>query len=309
MADEKDDDKFEPILSDEERAALEGDDDDAGQDEGDEDDIEAGDTDDADGAQDGKPAAASSENADGGAGDGDGRSAGDDAGGDDGGGEGPTVVETPLRAAPVDKAQAALQALDDKEGELQAKFDEGDITSGELASGLKEIAKNRGEIEWALRKNELAEEMATQARDNAWNAEVRRFMDGPGKIIGTSESMTIAFDSVVRKVTADPNNQKLSDRQMLERAHKIFTSDIATLGGDKPAAKAEDDKPAKDAGKPRRDIKAPPTLANVPSAEIESADGGKFAALDRLAETNPIKFEKAFAKLPPAEQQAYLEAN
>ncbi|MBS4051290.1 MAG: hypothetical protein KGZ69_08805 [Methylomonas sp.] len=309
MADEKDDDKFEPILSDEERAALEGDDD--GADEGDDGDIEAGDDDDAESAQDGKPASASSENTDASAnadaGD-DGNGSGDDAGaGDDDGGEGPTVVDAPLRAAPVDQAKAALAVLDDKEADLQTRFDEGDITSGELASGLKEIAKNRGEIEWQMRKNELAEEMTAQARDNAWFAEVGRFMNGPGKAITASESMKLAFDSVVRKVTADANNQNLSDRQMLDKAHRIFTSDIAALTGGKEAPQKSGT--TKEAGKQPRRVQAPPTLANVPSAEIESADGGEFAALDRLAESNPVKFEKAFAKLSASQQQAYLEAN
>jgi hypothetical protein len=313
MAGEKDDDNFEPILSDEERAALEGDDDDAGENEGDDGDIEAGADDGAEGAQSGKPASASSEKPDGGTDDGndDGSNSDDDAvSGDDGGGEGPTVVEAPLRAAPVEQAKAALAALDDKETDLQTRFDEGDITSGELATGLKEIAKNRGEIEWAMRKNELAEEMATQARDNAWFAEVNRFMGGPGKSIAASESMKLAFDSVVRKVTADANNQNLSDRQMLDKAHKIFASDIAAMTGGKPAPKAEDGgKPAKGVAKPGRKVEAPPTLANVPSAEIEAADSGEFAALDRLAETNPVKFEKAFARLSASQQQAYLEAN
>ena len=181
----------------------------------------------------------------------------------------------------IPQAGAALRVLDDHEADLQAKFDEGEITSGELASGLRELQSHRNEITWALRKNELAVEMQQTHEDEKWNKAVRDFMSKDGKTIAKNEALATAFDSIVRKVTADHTNANLSFRKQLEKAHKLFNADVARAGF------------SFDGG--------------FDGNNMASGGSANFAALDRLADTNPAKFEKAFAALSADEQLAYLD--
>jgi hypothetical protein len=185
-----------------------------------------------------------------------------------------TVKEIPL-------AGEALQALDDKSLELQQQFDEGEITSGELASGLREVQRARNEIEWQMRKNELAHDMAQTHDDEQWEKAVRSFMSKEGVAISQNEALATAFDSIVRKVTANPENASLSFRKQLEKAHKVFTDDVARAGFSFDGGFAGDD---------------------------VASGNANFAALDRLADSNPAKFEREFAKLSTSQQQAYLES-
>lgn len=186
-----------------------------------------------------------------------------------------------LTVKEIPQAGAALSALDEREAILQTKFDEGEITSGEMAAGLREIEKHRGEITWAQRKNELARDMAQTHDDEQWNKAVRSFMSKEGATIAKNETMALAFDAHVRKVTGDSANAGLSFRKQLSKAKKLFDADVARAGF------------SVDGG----------------SGGSNTASGGStnFAALDRLADSDPAKFERAFAKLSSAEQQEYLE--
>lgn len=185
-----------------------------------------------------------------------------------------------LQVREIPQAREALSALNDHEADLQAKFVEGDITSGELTAGLRDVQKHRNEIEWQMRKNELAQDMERTHEDAKWVSAVKSFMSREGAAIAKNEGLSIAFDQVVRKVTADASNVGLSFRKQLEKAHELFKDDIARAG-----VSLDDD------------------------AGYSMASGNaNFTALDRLAESNPQKFEAAFAKLSAAQQQSYLES-
>ena len=45
-------------------------------------------------------------------------------------------------------------------------------------------------------------------------------------IIDKGEPALLAFDAIVKKVTADPANQRLSDRAQLAKASKSFQKDF-----------------------------------------------------------------------------------
>jgi hypothetical protein len=126
--------------------------------------------------------------------------------------------------------------------------------------------------------------MDEQAKDGAWYREVDRFLSTTGAAVAKNEMTKTAFDRYVRAVTADPANQHLSDRAQLEKAHKLFVSDFgaASFG-------AGAHQPASDGAR-------------------DDMGGGRFAALDRLAEADPMAYEQAYAKLSEAEQAAYLRS-
>lgn len=158
---------------------------------------------------------------------------------------------------------------------------DGEITAAEYRDGLRQAADAREELRWKQRKADLAREFTETAESNAWYSAVDKFMGTTGAGIAKNEAATIAFDQYVKKVTSDPANQKLSDRAQLEKAHKLFVADFgAAFGG--PAHQ-----PAGDGG--RGDL-----------------GGGKYAALDRLAESDPMAYERALAKMSDAEQAEYL---
>jgi hypothetical protein len=115
-----------------------------------------------------------------------------------------------------------------------------------------------------------------------------------------------SFDAVVRRVTGNPENATLSNRKQLELAHNQWREEmgIPAPGKAGAAAGAQEGKPGQKAPKPRTEI--PPTLHNVPSADMTNSDDSKFAYLDGLMDRDPIAFEKALSNLSEADQQDYL---
>jgi hypothetical protein len=189
------------------------------------------------------------------------------------------VYQPLLVAKQIPQAGAALAALDAKESDLQTQFDEGSITSGEMAAGLREIQKHRSEIEWALKKNDLANEMASQADDARWYRAVEAFMNNEGASIKNSDLHKKLFDGHVRKVTSDASNANLSFKAQLNKAFGLYRAELDAAG-----------------------------FGNVSFDRDTRGGNAAFARLDKLAETNPARFEKAFAALSPSDQAAFLES-
>lgn len=136
-----------------------------------------------------------------------------------------------LAATPVPNADAMLQQLAQAEDNLAQQFDEGDITAREYREGLNRLSDQRDDVRWALRKNDLAHEMKETAEKAAWHREVKEFMTrGPGAGLTKSHAAMVAFDEVVKQVTSDPANDRLSDRAQLQKAFKIYTQDMAKAG-------------------------------------------------------------------------------
>ena len=52
----------------------------------------------------------------------------------------------------------------------------------------------------------------------------------------------------------------------------------------------------------------PPNLGKVPASTANDTDDGKFAHLDRLAESDPLAFEAALAKMSDAQRDEYMQA-
>lgn len=199
----------------------------------------------------------------------------------DDGGAGQDNYQPLLQVREIPQAREALAILDEKETDLQSRFDEGDISASELASGLREVQSNRSEIEWALKKNDLAKTMARDHEDAKWDAAVKSFMSREGAAIAKNDALAHAFDQIVRRVTADASNAGLSFKQQLSKAKKMFDDDVAKAGFSFDRAFSD---------------------GNMASGNAN------FAALDRLADVNPTKFEREFANLSATQQAAYLES-
>lgn len=209
----------------------------------------------------------------------------------------------PLRAKAPDNADELMSQLAQEEEALAQKFDDGDITAREYRDSINKLNDQRDEIKWATREANLASKMQRQAEENAWHKDVQDFMTTTAAHITKSKAAMVAFDEVVKNVTADPANANLSNRAQLDKAFKVYNDEMAAAFGVKPQDQQPAAKAPAPAPKAARNI--PPTLARVPAAESENLDGGKFANLDRLAAMDPAAYEAAVAKMSEAERSQF----
>ena len=223
--------------------------------------------------------------------------------------EAPEAAPLPLiRGAAPEKADELLASFDAEDEALNTKFDEGDITAKEFRDGLKATNARREEIKWEQKKAALAEEMSESQRFNQWAGAVRDFMSTTGSSIAKSNSAMIAFDVVVKGVTSDEKYNGMSDKKKLETAYKMFTDDYNKAFGKAVATGATTDEAVATATKAvtKAAKVIPPTLARVPASDIEATDLSPYGALDRLADSNPIEYERRLGELSERDRATYL---
>lgn len=242
-----------------------------------------------------------------GAGAGAGAGEGAGAGGEGAGGEGDDgAVDTGTKSMPVYVAEAPedadtkLKGLADKRAELRKQYDDGDITFDELESARDEITKEEKAIERAQLKAEMAAEMQQQQTVNDWNRDVNSFLDANPEY-RASDVRYQALDMMVRKIGGAPEAAKMTGPQVLAKAHEELQK---AFGVTAPAKKDEGN--GKGEKKPPPKVDVPPTLGKLPAAESNDTQGGKYAALDRLLETDPLAHEDALMKLSASERESYL---
>lgn len=195
-----------------------------------------------------------------------------------------------------DDLDAQLAGLVAQKDALIEQFDNGDLTAKEYQQQVDALAKQEREIERVKFKAELAEDMQRQAQTNEWAAEVKRFTS-ENKVYGNEYAWN-ALDQAVRKIANTPDNANLSGRQILEKAHEELSG---VFGWKQEAATSPE------SSKPKiKHAAPPPTLSKMPAAEINDTDGNRYAALDRLMDTDPLGYEAALGKMSKAERDAYL---
>ena len=277
------------MLTDEERAGLLDDEDE-------DDDQDVDDADDDDTGADGKADDKGDEN------DADGDDS-QDAGADKDG-EGEDKLDDPIKPTPLFKAElpadieAKRTALDTQEDDLVKKFDEGDITFAEYNKELRSLNRERADLDRAELKAELAQEAQQSQVEQTWQTTANTFV-AEHLLISKNETMWSSFDAIVRRVTAETMQKgEQPSRRDLEKAYKQWTEDlgIADAGTQKSQPKQK-----------KQNI-VPPNLGKVPAATANDTDDGKFAHLDRLAESDPLAFEAALAKMSDAQRDEYMQA-
>lgn len=214
---------------------------------------------------------------------------------------GPAQQTAPILIAQApEDADAKLAEIATKKDELLSQFDDGDITAKEYQQQLDALGKQEREIERAVDKAALAAEMEQQRQQNEWIATVNAFIDSNSQY-KDNPRLYRALDQEVRDIAVTPEAANWSGRQILEKAHANLAEAFG-FAKEQPKPAVE----AAAAAKPAPQI--PPTLGRVPAADINDAAGGKYAALDRLADTDPAAYEEAIAKLSDAERDAYMAA-
>ncbi len=292
------------MLTDEERAGLE--EDNEGDTDGDDQDNDDADQDaDSDAGSDGDNAGddkgeGKKPDADAGADEGaDGDDKGDDQDGED---DKLTPPPAPLFKADVPADITAKRTeLDNQEDELDKKFDEGDITWAEHKKGMREITSQRTALDRAELKAELAAEAAQSQSNQTWQDTAQSFVaDHP--LISKNETMWSSFDVVLRRITADVMAKGgQPGRRELDKAYKQWTEDLGIQ--DTGTAKKDNEQP-----KAKKENIVPPNLGKVPASVANDTDDGKFKHLDNLAESDPIAYEQALMKMTEAQREEYMQA-
>lgn len=230
----------------------------------------------------------------------------DDAGDDDGAnGDEPEARHqaAPLfvAEAPAD-AEAQLQKISEDKAALVEKFDDGELTAKEYQQQLDALSKQERTIERAVDRAQLAADMENQRQANEREQAINGFLAEVGIPRDQSNLRFLTLDGAVRLVASNEENASLSPREILQKAYDLCIEQ-GTLQP-KATKQGQQPEPQKEPRKPKKPIDAPKTLANVPAAEISDTDSARFAHISRIKD--PDAREQAFAKLSPAEQDAYL---
>lgn len=217
-----------------------------------------------------------------------------------------TVPQPVFKPVATEELKAKYDDIDKREEELIEKFEEGELTTREYNAQLRALNKERGDLDWQQRKDELNRESVEQQIERQWQADVKAFAERHPEIYASEEDFK-ALDLLVQSITKAKAEQGLRYGEAeLERAYRIW-ADERGIAPPKPANE-EPGQQQKQGQQPKQQQKAmdiPPTLAKVPAAAPEDTDDGKFAALDRLADSDPQKYQETIARMSADEYDAY----
>jgi len=276
-------------LTAEERAALE-EDDGTETDEEEDDETESGDETEADAGDDAAEGADDGEQqADDSADDSD---EGDESGAERSQQQGPILV-----AEAPEKAEERLGEIKTAKADLRKKYDDGELTFDEYESQVEALDDERMEIRLALKEAETAAKIEHQRQVNEREAQINGFLAEIGVKRDFSDLRFAALDNAVKIIASKEENADLGVREILEKAYGLCV--------EQGVIQKKADKAPEVQAKPRKPIATVPNLAKVPAADqTDTDDGNRFAYIDRIAD--PVAREKAFQKLSPADQEAYL---
>lgn len=208
------------------------------------------------------------------------------------------VVEperTPTWVLPADYDEK-VATLKTQRQELDAKFDDGDIFAKEYREQLQALDEQHEHLRELKIKASVAHDTAKQT-----------FVDGVSSFLSQHqqyEKGSVLYgllDAEVRKLqgnAVNPLNPKL-----VEQAHANISAELAKAFGTPVAQKPTAE--AKKAAPKRPD--PPPTLGGVPAADIDdTGDGGEFAALERLMNTDSVAYERELSRLSPEARDRFL---
>lgn len=207
-----------------------------------------------------------------------------------------------IKPEDITDAETKLAGIKDRKAELAQQFDDGNLSAREFSTKMDELNDEASIVREAILKNKLSREITQQQAEDAWVDDVHAFLADHPEVSG-SKLRYAAFDMAVREVTAREMARGTSNLRMLQMAHKEWAEGLGIKAAEpQERAAAKEQEPAK-AQKPKP--KLPPSLAHVPAAEITDTDTGKYAALDRLATTDPDAFERRLARMSDAERDEY----
>ena len=207
-----------------------------------------------------------------------------------------------------------VKALADSEDALKAKFRAGEIEFDEFELQRAEILKQRESLTVARTKAEISQEFNEQSAKQQWAMTVNRFVatvaGAEGLDYRTDTAKMADLDGFVRVLAGRPEHNDKPMEWFLAEAHRRVR---ALHGLEAPSTKAPsaEEKPAE--SKPAEQPKpvpsrkppidaAPKTLAQVPGGPGPGDVGSEFADVLSL---DGMEFEQAIARMTPAQRERF----
>ncbi len=187
-----------------------------------------------------------------------------------------------------------ISSIDDQKLALAEEYDEGLISYKERQAKINALDAEQHQL------RRLQDTVELQSRHEAAQAQ-QQYNDTCAAFIAQNqlgqpgEPRFDAFNAYLVGFQQNEANQTLPLQAQLDTAYQQWATAMGIPVNKAPAARA--------GSKP-----IPQTLANVPAAEVEVTDNGRFAALDRMATRDPLKFEDTLAAMGDAEREAYLSS-
>ena len=219
-------------------------------------------------------------------------------------------VPTPLlKTDAPDPAKVA--ELDTREEQVVAAFDAGDMSAAEFRKAMKAIDTERRDLDWAQREAELAKKLTEGEQLRQWQADCAAFMAAPGhERYNTSPLLYQVLNNAVVEIANSEEAKNLSGPEILEKAHERVQAELGlkdakdAAGEGKGEGKDGGKKPAEQRQVQTREL--PPTIGKLPASDPTDTGESRFKALERLAESDPLAYEAALAKLSDADRNAFL---
>ncbi len=217
-------------------------------------------------------------------------------------------------APPVHDYVENIKVLNQQKSAAWKKVLDGELTPDEYAVIEDDVLAKRDALRDQNLKAQISQEQARQSGEQQWAWEVNRFLrdtlQKEGIDYADSNRLNSAFDEILKTLATNPENTNKSAEWFLERAHaqvKASTDQsiqriIAAQAG---PVTAKNTTTAKAARKPDLS-QVPATLAGVPVASNVDIGQDEFAHLDKLS---GLEIERALAKMSPEQQQRYLETS
>ena len=191
-----------------------------------------------------------------------------------------------------DDIDARMASIKEQKKALSAKFDEGDITVSEYDEQRDTLDDQYQDLREARFKAALAQEAIKSQEVNTWEQTCNDFLAKHPDIAG-DELKYNSFDVAVRMTTSDPANAKLSANEMLDKAFARWSSTFGAPAQQEPA-------------KPAKQKPIVPNIGGLPAADTTETDTNRFAVLDGLIDSDPLRYQEELFKLSTSERAAYL---
>lgn len=194
-----------------------------------------------------------------------------------------------------------LKAIEQERKAIIEAADEGDESFATAAEKVSALAKEAAKLESKRdRDAEAAEAFKTQGEE-VWNTACEAWFKEQGIDVSKMPAEQVeAFDKVVMAITGGDLGAGLTPKQQLDEALAIYQR---RPGSAKWPGKGVT--PAKP-GRRTRDVMIPPNPGDMGAAEEGGVEDGRYALLDRLADTNPLKFEAKLEQMTEAQRDAYM---
>lgn len=219
----------------------------------------------------------------------------------------PEPIQQDQAAIDAKALQDAIEATKQAKADAFQKYEDGELTRDEYLATLGEIDGRAAQV--AMEQAQQAREQAQlgQRRD-ALLTEARAYFSAVPDL--ASEAHIEAFDAHVRDITGDPRFDRLAPRKVLELAHTRYLAEAQVLGITAPAmpggAPKAPEAPAKPETPAKKRPDPVPTLAKMPAATITSAADGKYSQLQAAIDAADAEtLERILGSMSEAEREAF----